>query len=247
MEPDAWPFDVIWRPAQYQGESTAHVEATQLDAKEKSAAGRRRILAEWIAFFATTTTALTSLNLVSRVPQELVDSLAGQPQLRELGLKWGPYRDVAALSRLHELRSIRLGGATSLHSIAPLTGLRHLTELIVDQAHRLDDPTSLGSFTRLTSLEFGNGSFGSDRSLVLPDLEWVRPLKELRTLGLPGTRVLEPDLSPLLDLPKLEHLRIPLRRQFREQVFDLADRSTAFAAVATQYEALDRWRTATRT
>ncbi|WP_448811037.1 hypothetical protein [Agromyces bauzanensis] len=131
----------------------------------------------------------------------------------------------------------------SLLSLAPLTGLRNLTELSVDQAHRLDDPASLGSFTRLTSLEFGNGSLGSDKSVVLPDLEWVRPLKELRTLALPGTRIVDPDLSPLLDLPRLEQLRLPLPRQFRKQVFDLAETSKVFANVATQYEDLDTWRT----
>mgnify|MGYP000200475990 CR=1 FL=1 len=65
-------------------------------------------------------------------------------------MKWGPYRDVTSLGRHHQLRALRLGGATSLLSLAPLTALENLTDLSVEQAHRLDDPASLGTFTQLT-------------------------------------------------------------------------------------------------
>ncbi|MRX43553.1 hypothetical protein [Agromyces kandeliae] len=191
---------------------------------------------------ATASTTLVRLHLVSRVPQELLDSLAGQPQLQQVHVKWGPYRDVTALGRHDQLRALGLGGATSLVSLAPLTALENLTDLSVEAAHRLDDPTSLGAFTRLAALEFGNGHPGSDTSVTLPDLGWVRSLTRLRTLALPGIRLLDADLSPLLDLPELEHLRLPLRRQYRKQVFDLADSSDVFADIAAQYEALDSWR-----
>ena len=98
----------------------------------------------------------------------------------------------------------------------------------------------------MTSLTFGNGYPGSDKSVVLPDLNWIRSLRELRTLALPGIRLLDPDLSPLLELPKLERLRLPLRRQFRKQVFDLAQKSSVFADVAEEYEALDAWKASMR-
>ncbi|MET4159792.1 hypothetical protein [Agromyces sp. PvR057] len=239
---DARLFEVLWRADQYRGESDAYVAATQLDHKERSAAQRRRIFAGWIESFSTATTALARLHLVSRVPQEPLDSLTGQPQLSHLQVKWGPYRDVTALIELNQLQSLRLGGATNLHSLEPLARLPKLTELSIDRAHRLDDPLSLGSFTRLTSLSFGNGYAGSDKSVVLPDLEWVRPLQELRTLALPGIRLLNSDLSPILELPRLEQLRLPLRRQFRRQVLEFAETSSVFAEVATEYEALDSWR-----
>ena len=98
----------------------------------------------------------------------------------------------------------------------------------------------------MTSLTFGNGYPGSDKSVVLPDLNWIRSLRELRTLALPGIRLLDPDLSPLLELPKLEHLRLSLRRQFRRQVFDLAQTSKVFTAIANEYEALDAWQASMR-
>ena len=65
-----------------------HVQATQLDRKVASAAKRRRIFTDWVAFFSTTTTAITSLHFVSRVPQDLLDAIAGQPQLTRLRVKW---------------------------------------------------------------------------------------------------------------------------------------------------------------
>ena len=46
------------------------------------------------------------------MPQQLLDSIAGQPQLEALLVKWGPYRDVKAVGQLGNLTTLRLGGAT---------------------------------------------------------------------------------------------------------------------------------------
>ena len=46
----------------------------------------------------------------------------------------------------------------------------------------------------------------------------------------------------LLELPNLRALGIPLRRNYRKQVFALAEHSAAFAAVAAHYESLDAMR-----
>ena len=161
-------------------------------------------------------------------------------------MKWGPYRDVTTLSELSQLESVQLGGATSLESLVPLARLPKLADLSVSQAHRLEDPASLGAFARLEALEFGNKYAGSDKNVTLPDLAWIRSLTELRTLALPGTRTLDADLSPLLELPNLEQLRLSLRRQYRKQVFELAQTSAVFAKVTAEYEAFDAWRSSER-
>jgi hypothetical protein len=233
----------VWRPSHYSGESVLGVTATQIEGTGLGTAERKRVLSEWIEFFRSAPTNIRELQLVSRVPQELLDSLAGQPQLEALLVKWGPYRDVTALDAMTHLTKLRLGGATGLESLTPLLGLPRLSSLAVVEAHRVVDAgNALGQLTGLTALNFGNDHPGSDKSVVIEDLTWVEPLQRLTFLALPGTRLANPDLSPLLGLPSLETLRLPLRRAYRAQVFEFAGRSPAFAQVAREYEAYESWR-----
>ena len=233
---------IAWRPSQYQGEATIGIAATQLDNKGLGPAERRRILGEWIEFLSSSPTNIRELQFVSRVPQELLDSVAGQQQIEALAVKWGPYRDVAALGALAHLATLRLAGATALGSLQPLIGLPNLVSLNVSQAHRLDGTNALSELVGLTSLSFGNDHPGSDKSMVIADLRWVEPLQGLRSLALPGTRLVNPDLSPLLALPHLAELTLPLRRAYRKQVFSFAEASPLFAQVARKFEEYESWK-----
>lgn len=237
------PNPVLWRPEQYAGQRAIRVQATQLDDRGVSgAAERQRILREWIEFLAGTATNIVELQFVSRTPQELFDAATGQNQLRSLSVKWGPYSDLSALERVPLLEHLYLGGATSVDTLRPLTALRGLTDLSISQAYQADDYSELSAMIGLRSLLYGNASLGSDRNLNIADLEWLRPLAELRTLHLPGVRLISADLNPILDLPDLEDLTIPLRRSYRRQVFEFAASSPSFATVAAKYEALESWR-----
>ena len=229
----------LWRVEQYAGQRVVAVEATQLDYEGLTASDRREILRSWVTFLEDAPTNIEDLTFVSRVPQRLLDSVSGQPQLRKLAVKWGPYRDLTVLHRLQSLDTLRLSGATAVESIAPIAQLPNLSSLAISQAHRVDAPPVLRTLTSLRTLSFGNASLGSDRSVELPDLQWVSHLRELRHLDLPGTRILDPDLSPILELPNLEMLGLPLRRAYRKQVFALAATSNVFGKLAADYEAYD--------
>lgn len=233
----------LWHVDQYNDQVSVNIAATQLDPpRVVTAKDRHRILAEWVHFLSTTRTAINQLRFVSRVPQELLSAVAGQPQLRLLEVKWGPYESISALTGLQQLEEVALNGATGLLEIAPLAALPNLTQLTVSQAYRLRDVEVLSELTNLRNLRFGNASPGSDKNFDLADVSWVTPLVELTTLTLPGTRIMNPDLTPILALTKLTTLGLPLRRSYRKQVFELAAHSAPFAAVAKEYEAMDRWK-----
>lgn len=236
---------MLWRVDQYAGQSEVRVQATQLDTYEPSAARRRSIYAEWVEFLATAETSIAELEFVSRVPQDLLDAVVGQRGLRKLFVKWGRYRDLSALSTLPRLEDLALLGATSVESLEPLASMPTLSKLTVSEAK---EPSTavLARLVGLRELCVGNAYPGSDRGVVLPDLRWVLPLIELKRLDLPGTRILDPDLSPLLELPGLEMLRLPLRRSYRKQVFDFASHSPVFAAVASDYDEYDAFVASTR-
>src|SRR6188768_3341178 len=133
----------IVRPSDYRGEEVLGVVATQLTAAGVSASEQRRILSDWIEYLGSTETNIRELQFHSRVPQQLLDSIAGQPQLEALFVKWGPYRDVAAVGRLRNLTTLRLGGATGLESLDPLHDLHNLTTLAISAAFKVRDTATL--------------------------------------------------------------------------------------------------------
>lgn len=233
---------VLRRVDQYVGQTAVRVAATQLDPGEFGGAERREILAEWIHFFANAPTKILHLDLVSRVTQELLDAVSGQTNLRSIDVKWGPYHDISPLTELRLLERVSLGGASQLASLAPLNTLSDLSALTVSQAHKLDDIAVIGDLTSLRALRFGNSSLVSDKSVVIADLSWVSRLSELRTLELPGTRILNPDLTPMLALKSLEAFGLPLRRSYRKQVFEFAEGSPVFATLAAKYGEFEVWR-----
>jgi len=238
---------LIDHPDQYAGEERVAIVATHAASPGSGAAAEARRLRSWIEFLSTRPTAITDLRLASRVGQELLAAVAAQGQLRSLGVKWGPYDDLSPVARLSSLETLDLQGASRVESLTPLLGMARLTQLTLSQVHRVPDVAVLGELAGVTSLTLGNVSPGSDTGLTVPHLRWVPRLRQLRCLSLPGTRLLDHDLTPLLDLPDLVELTLPLRRSYRRQVFALADRSPVFASLAAEYESYDAWRAASRT
>lgn len=234
-------FTSLWNPAEYAGQTWLDVQATQLeDSEARTATQKRRVLEGWIDLLSGGGTPISHLSLGSRTPQALLDAVAGATHLRYLRVKWGPYEDLSAVSDLSSLQAIELGGASRVRTLEPLRSLPRLDELQIEGAFRLADVAELGQLTDLRHLLVGVG-IGTDRSLHLPDLEWVRPLQRLTWLHLPGTVIDHGDLSPAAMLPELAVFGAPLRRKWRDQVFALAEHHPAFADLAARYEAYDRY------
>lgn len=229
----------ITRVAEYDGRESIVVAATQLESTTLTRNEARRILDEWLEFFATPSP-VRHLELASRVPQQLLDAAACQTQLLSLTVKWGPYSDLSAIAGLPLLRELRLRGATKVVDLSPLTALLSLELLELDQVVSVSDPSPLSSMTNLASLAFGNAYMGSEALVKVDDLEWLRPLVSLRTAELLHVKLARPDLSPLLDLPQLERVNLSMRREYRDQVRDFATRSRAFAALQAEFESRER-------
>ena len=176
------------------------------------------------------------VELRSRVPQELLAAPEGNDQLESLYVKWGNYSDLSPLSGMTRLKSLSLGGASKVTDLSPLTDLTALESLAIDGAFWVKDPSPLSALTGLRELMYGSAYPGTDKTLSAPDLEWLRPLTNLTTLAMPGTRLTAADLSVIAELPRLSQLRLPLRPHYRKQVMDLSASSVAFAEVARAYE-----------
>lgn len=197
---------VINEVSQYDGRSTARVSATQLGSRY-TAAQARRVLAEWIDFFAAGPTPVRDLRFVSKTPKRLFAALSGQTQLKHLHVKWGDYDDLTALTRLTDLRMLTLGGASAVHSIEPLAALRQLTSLEIDYLLRVHDLSALAGLTQLRSLVVG-GNWASFKNAHFDSLAFLRSMPQLQNLVLHTAVVDDGDYSPLLALPALQSIRV---------------------------------------
>lgn len=201
-------------------------------------AEEKAIEADWIEFFSRGETRIRDLSIWSRVKQEIVDALSGQPQLQKLNLKWGPYSDLSAIGDLRRLTVLVLGGANKVFDLKPLGQLASLRSLVLSESRDVTDLSPLSDLTELTSLTYGNTYLGSDKTVHIQSLDWIEPLVNLQHVRLPGTSLAGVDLAVFARLPKLKTLSIPIRARHRAQVYALARTSKPFREIVKTYEAL---------
>lgn len=225
--------------ADFDGATSVVVAPTQLESATTTRAQARRTYEDWLRFFSEETP-IENLEFASRVPQQLLDALAAQPQLRGLTVKWGPYSDLSPLSSLSRLETLHLRGATKVVDLKPLLELSALTTLELDEVVSVSNPRPLSAMSGLRRLAFGNAYPGSDAVVKIDDLEWLRPLVGLRSVDLIRVKPASQDLSPLLALPELQRIGLSMRREFRKQVREFASFSAVFADLQRDFEERDR-------
>ncbi len=119
------------------------LEATQLGF-DYSATQAKRVVAEWVEFFSAGPSSIQELIFVSRTPKRLFNSLRAQTQLKVLEIKWGDYEDLSALAGMRDLQKLRLAGASSVQTLAPLAHLRIVRSLSLDSLRRVRDLSPVG-------------------------------------------------------------------------------------------------------
>lgn len=191
---------------QYDGGSVVRVSATQLGTRY-SASQAKKIIDQWCEFFAGDPTPITDLAFTTRTPKRLFASLRGQTQLRSLGVKWGDYDDLSALTDMQNLTDLWLGGASSIETLAPLREMPQLRELAVESLRHVHDLSPLGSLIQLRTLEVG-GDWMSPRVVHVDSVAFLRNLTNLENLVLHTMIVDDLDYSPLLSLGNLTKVRV---------------------------------------
>jgi len=198
---------------EYRGERVVRIAATQLGAKF-SKAEASRIVSEWVDFLSAGPSPIEELAFVTRTPRRLFESLAGQSQLRSLAVKWGDYDDLSVLHTMSQLAVLQLRGASSVRSVEPLTELRNLGALLVESLRHARDLSPIGRMEALTALDLG-GNWMSPRVAYIDSIAFLRQMPQLTSLLLHTVIVDDLDYSPILELPKLEAVRVMKTRGMR--------------------------------
>ena len=192
--------------AEYQGQETVAIACTQLSSRY-SAAQARKVVSDWVEFFASGPSPIRDLRFRSRTPKRLFASLGAQTQLQRLAVKWGDYEDLSVLTNFPDLCELSLGGASSVTSVEPLGRLMALEYLAIEGLKRAHDMSPLGRLENLTTLELG-GDWKSPRIAHVDSIGFLRHLTKLEDLLLHTIIVDDLDYAPLLALPRLRSVAV---------------------------------------
>ena len=165
----------------YNGQKKLCIACTQLDSEAYSEREKKRVLLEWIDFLSINTKVFRALHFNSRVPQALLDAACCQENLEELRFKWGGYSDLTALEKLKKLKFLYVGQGSSVKDITPISRMKSLVVLYVESFKKIEDYSPLSSLDNLEQLVISGPILGTT---PIKDLEFLREMQELRSLGL---------------------------------------------------------------
>ncbi|KRC60943.1 hypothetical protein ASE14_08275 [Agromyces sp. Root81] len=200
------------RPAEYRGQTTVAIRASQLPGL--TAREQAKLIDDWCRFFEAGPTGIWDVTFPMRMPKRLFDSLASQTQLRRLAVQWGVFDDLTALSGMSHLVELELDSATSVTTLEPLRALTTLEALEIGGAWRVHDYSAVGDLTVLRQLKLGGGS---EKRQEVHSLDFLTGLRELRQLSLD----LVPDdldYSPLLALTWVEEIHLSTLETHRKRM-----------------------------
>lgn len=134
--------------------------------------------------------------------------LANSVRLEQLRIIQTTIASIAGLKTLEDLRYLTIEYAPKLESLDALRdGHPEIRELKLSKAKGIRSYLPIASIGHLRRLQLGSCG-------PMPDLKWVKGLNELDFFTFVDTNVDSNDLSPLLDLPKLEYVGTMNKRAY---------------------------------
>ncbi len=150
--------------SEYNGEDKLVIHCTQLGGNFKplikSQKEKKRVLTEWCDFLQNNPTTFEELYFVTRMPQELFNAVACQKKLKRLEIKWGVYKDISAIEQLENIELLHIGSGAGVESIQPLTTLKKIKALSIENFQKITEYDSLNKLKTLESLSIEGDGFG---------------------------------------------------------------------------------------
>jgi hypothetical protein len=200
---ESFPPESIRNPEEYAGLPAASIACTQTGLPPQQQA---KLVKRWCEVLPS----FTALNFIwfqTQVPQALFDATCSIPNLQGLWIKWSSIKDINKIVGLAGLEYLRIGSSPRLTSIEPLSGLKNLIWLELENIKQISDLTVIGEMKQLQGLEVG-GSMWSTQ--MVDSLAPLARLDCLRHLSLPNLKARDKTLRPLFSLSSLEQFNAAL-------------------------------------
>lgn len=173
--------------------------------------------ADWQQVSATIEAAANLRRLhVGRYDRTDLEPLSELVHLKRLALTDRPrLRSLAGLSELPELQELAVPLAKNLVDVSALRGLAQIEDLNMEGCRKLNTVEDLShclGLRRLNLSECGG----------LPSVAPLRELVSIEDLLMYGaTKIIDGDLTPIANLPRLKELRMQSRRHYRPSVAEI--------------------------
>ena len=126
--------------------------------------------------------------------------------MESLELVKGTVNALQGVTSMRALRKLDLR-YLSLEDLSPLCGCKSLEQLELDHCKKIRDLSVLAGVKKLSIL-------GVDWCGQIPSVQFVRELKALRRCSFVETNILDGDLNPFLELPRLEYVGFLKKRHY---------------------------------
>jgi hypothetical protein len=156
---------------------------------------------------------------LSDYSRESTDSFARLARLEALSIASSAVTSLEGLGSLRMLKFLGLYGLKRLRSLEGIESLANLETLEVNECRSLSGIAEIGQLNNLRRLELNDDG-------RLPSLKPLESLRELReVLFYESTNILDGDLSPLTQLPRLKKVSFRNRHHYSHRREQLVSRA----------------------
>lgn len=151
-----FPPDAITYPIQYNGQVKLNIACTQRN--NLTPAQQKNLIKEW-ADFLPSCKSTELLWFTTTTPQTIFDSACLLDKLVGLNIKNSNIKCLDNLSKLKQLKYLRIGDSSKIESIEPLKNLTNLEVLVIENLKNISDFSLLKVLTNLKFLTLEGGMY----------------------------------------------------------------------------------------
>jgi hypothetical protein len=151
-----FPPDSITYTAQFSGQTKLNIACTQRN--DLTPTQQKNLIKEWVDFLPSCKN-IELLWFTTTTPQTIFDSACLLQNLVGLNIKNSNIKSLDNLSKLKNLKYLRIGDSSKIESIEPLQNLTHLEVLVVENFKNISDFALLKVLTNLKFLTIEGGMY----------------------------------------------------------------------------------------
>jgi hypothetical protein len=193
-----FPPDSITFPTQYYGQTKLNIACTQRS--DLTPTQQKNLIKEWADFLPSCKN-IELLWFTTTTPQTIFDSACLLNNLVVLNIKNSDIKSLVNLSKLKNLKYLRIGDSSKIESIEPLQNLTNLEVLVIENFKNISDFSLLKVLTNLKFLTIEGGMYKKQ------NIDSVQFLADLKNLVYLSTAMISSRDISVDTLFKLKHLK----------------------------------------